>query len=113
MNTNCTYQTLSFDDRFGYIVICERCRRLQLGLGCAQFQFDELEFRSFSETVREIYKDSATQVSSERATIVLSSSSPSISLHLSTPEVEILHCMIEEADTTLTANSLISLFSQY
>ncbi|HTE31439.1 MAG TPA: hypothetical protein VK666_13755 [Chryseolinea sp.] len=113
MNTNCTYQTLSFDDRFGYILFCERCRRLQLGLGCAQLQFDEFEFGSFCETIREIYKDPVSKVSSGKVTILLSSSFPSISLHLSTPELEILHLMIEEADTTLTTNSMIRLFSQH
>ena len=113
MNTNCTYQTLSFDDGFGYIVMCERCRCIQLGLGCAQFHFDELEFRKFCNTVREIYMESASQALSDKATILLSSSFPSVSLHLSIPEVEILHWMIEEADTTLTTNSLINLFSQH
>ena len=106
----CRYRTLYYNEKNGYIIYCELCRHLQLGFGCVLINFHRDEFNGFRRVVTEIIGDHEGMVLSASKSITIPTPCDGLSLYLSATEINILHAMIEEADTNLSVKDLMNLF---
>ncbi|HRE50649.1 MAG TPA: hypothetical protein PK339_04455 [Flavitalea sp.] len=108
----CAYLTLSYDRKYGYVIYCTKCKHLQLAFGCLMIHFRNEEFRSFRKVISEIMEDYCDCLESSVKTITIPTPCEGLSLFLSPSEVNVLHRIVEEADSNLCANELLCLFSR-
>jgi len=106
----CAYQTLSFDEKNGYVIYCPSCRHLQLAFGCMLLYFGRDEFERFKKIIDEIAHDFADVPDSVIKTITIPTPCEGLCLYLSLKELRALYHLSDEAKTQLQANDLISLF---
>ncbi len=106
----CNYRTLYYSDKYGYVIFCELCRHLQLGFGCVLINFQRDEFNSFRRVVREIIEDYEGMELSGSKSITIPTPCEGLSLFLSPVEINVLHDVLEQADTNLSVTELMNLF---
>lgn len=107
----CTFQTLNFNERYGYILYCEQCHYIQFAFNCVLIHFHRQDFKSFQRIVGDLAHDHEDVPDSAVKSILIPTPCEGLSLYLSLIELRTLLKMIDEADSQLCANDLIGLFT--
>lgn len=107
----CTFQTLNFSERHGYILYCNQCHYIQFAFNCVLIHFHREDFKSFQRIVNDLAQDHEGMPNSEIKSILIPTPCEGLSLYLSLAELRALLNMVDEADSQLCANDLVSLFS--
>lgn len=106
----CSYNTLYYDDKNGYVIFCSQCQKIQLGFGCVMIDFDREEFRAFKTMINEASEQFAYVGERISKTVTIPTPSYKLSLFLSPLEINILAKMLEEADTNLQVKDMLNMF---
>jgi hypothetical protein len=107
----CHFKTLYYNDKDGYIIICEQCRKFQLGFGCVLINFNYAELRSFHKEISELIEDYDGLPLSNTKSIWIPTPCDGLSLYLSITELRMLYTMLEEAEVNLCVKELMKLFA--
>lgn len=107
----CESQTLSFNNN-GYILLCKHCGNYQVAFMTTVLTFSEEEFDVFVKQVRFRFGKKECVNSKYAKSIVLHTASPIVCLILTRQELNHLNELVEECESELKVQEIISLFNQ-
>lgn len=108
----CNYQTWFHDDGIGYVVECNRCRKIQTGFGNLMVTFSNEDFEKFRIYLLIAVSSRHPNADRKIKSIAIRTPSEGICFLLSEDELLGLQQMIEYADTEMKTAGLMKLFNE-
>jgi hypothetical protein len=96
----------------GYIIKCEDCQHFQVGFGTTVLTLNAYDFQAFVGIVAYKKENHQSMHDPNTRSIVLPTPCSTVHLIFSERELNDLHTMLQEGDTEMRAQQLISLFQK-
>ena len=108
----CNYKTWYYEEKTGYVIECDKCKKMQVGFGTVQLTFNEEDFTSFRKYLEDFNKGNDTFTKPGIKNFFIPTSCAGVSLLLNKRELDDLNNMLDHADNEMRAAELIGLFYQ-
>jgi len=106
----CNYKTWYYQEKLGYIIECDKCKRLQVGFGNVLLSHTREGFSTFRQQILKAHSRNYPVIEAGIKHIFIPTYSEGLTLILNTQELEDLHQMLEYADNEIKAQELMGLF---
>jgi hypothetical protein len=107
----CNYKIWFHDEKVGYIVECDQCKRMQLCFGNILVALDEPAFKGFCHHVSSVRRERMQACIDRNArSIIINTPFAGISFILTANELEGLCCMMDYVDTEIKTAALLKMF---
>lgn len=106
----CQFKHWFFDDN-GYVVQCEACGYFQLSFGTTMLTLNNSNYKAFVDMVSTKKEDHIPMTDKNIKCVVLSTPSNCIHTILTENELDKLYHMLQEADTEMKTQQMLSLFN--
>jgi hypothetical protein len=109
----CRFQTLYYDNDYGYVVKCTHCSNIQIGYGNILITFHESAFGHFKYWLKDIEEKRFVPHNSAEAhtkSIMVPTPCEGLNLLFSYTELTDFNRMLDQADTELQSQQMLDLF---
>ncbi len=106
----CNFKSWYFDDN-GYVVQCQVCNHYQLSFGTTILTLDDKNYHIFASLVFATKENNVAVNNATIKCVVLPTPSSCVSTILTQHELDNLYNMLQEVDTEMKAEQLLSLFN--
>ena len=110
----CNFQTLYYNNDFGYVVLCLHCNNIQIGYGNILITFKETEFNSFRYWLRQIEENQFVDAGSTEyvaKSVMVPTPCEGVKLLLSQKELNEFNIMLDTADSEMQSQQMMKLFN--
>jgi len=108
----CSYKTWFYEERYGYVIECGKCKKLQVGFGNLLLTLNTAEFGNFRERI--MFEQGKVQkgVAENVKHIFITTPCEGVTLLLNNAEIKELCHMLDEADSEMKIARLLELFEE-